>query len=297
MLSCADLPWCIAMFDFEVYFDDSGTDGTNEIAVAACYVSSRDQWDHFNRNWKEILDDEHFDHFHMAHFAAKSDAGHKPFCTWDDDKKKRVYRRLASTINIRVRHGFAIAVPKKSFDTYAPQEFKEQYAGNHYVWAVKSVFGLLEEWRKNYRIVSPMQYVFDRGSLGNSQIQEIWDQSSRDGIGEAKYGLFENDGVLFQDKKIFRPLQAADILAWQMHNHMRKVIAPGCEPHAEFARSHPGFRLLRDHQSLKLGFYSAQQVENVFAKTRDHHRMTGRWPWKQGGPIAATVRLTEPGKV
>ncbi len=56
-----------------------------------------------------------------------------------------------------------------------------------------------------------------------------------------RYGLADYDGVLFQSKKVFRPLHAADILAWQMHNHMRKVILPGCQPHEELARSHPGF--------------------------------------------------------
>ena len=285
------------MFEFEVYFDDSGTDGTNEIAVAACYVSSKEQWNEFNRNWKEILEEEHFDHFHMAEFVAKPEAGHKPFCDWSNEKKKRVYSRLAATINIRVRHGFAIAVPKKSFDAYVLQEFKEEYAENHYVWAVKSLFGILEEWRKKYRIVVPMQYVFDGGSLGDRQLMEIWMRYSQEEEARTRYGLAEYDGVLFQSKKVFRPLQAADILAWQMHNHMRKVIVPGCQPHEEFSRSHPGFRLLRDRQSLNLGFYSTQQVQDFFEKTKKHHDITGRWPWEGHGPIGGKVRLTEPGRI
>ena len=238
------------MSDIEVYFDDSGTDGTNEIAVAACYVSSKEQWGEFNRNWKEVSIDEEFDHFHMAEFVAKPEALHEPFCGWNNAKKKRVYEKLATIINIRVRHGFAIAVPKKAFDIHALKEFKEHYAENHYVFAVKSLFGLLENWRNQYRVAVPMQYVFDRGSPGEGQLREIWDKYSHDEAAIKRYGLA--DGALFQDDKVLRPLQAADILAWQMHNHMRKVIVPGCKSGEEFSRSHPGFKMLRGGRPLDL---------------------------------------------
>src|SRR5262249_20109220 len=53
--------------------------------------------------------EEGFDMFHMAEFVAKPEMGHKPFCDWDNTKRTRVYRRLASIINCRVRKGFAIA--------------------------------------------------------------------------------------------------------------------------------------------------------------------------------------------
>lgn len=297
MLSWTVLSWWLAMFQFEVYFDDSGTDGTNEIAIAACYVSSKEQWDEFNRNWKEVLEDEGFDHFHMAEFVAKPEAGHEPFCGWSDERKKRVYRRLAGIMNVRVRHGFAIAVPKKDFDAHAPREFKEQYAENHYVFAVKSLFGRLEVWRGKYHVAVPMQYVFDRGAPGERQIKEIWGKYSQDEEARKRYGLADNGGALFQNKKLFRPLQAADILAWQMHNHMRKVIVPGCQPNQEFSRSHAGFSLLRYRQSLDLGFYSTEQTRDFFAKTKKHHETTGRWPWEHAGPIGAKVSFTEPGKI
>src|ERR1700722_7871955 len=101
------------MFEFEVYFDDSGTDGVTPVAVAACYVASKTQWTEFARNWDEVRAKEGFDAFHMAEFVANPDAGHKPFCEWDNPKKERVYGKLASIINTRVRKGFAIAVPKK----------------------------------------------------------------------------------------------------------------------------------------------------------------------------------------
>jgi hypothetical protein len=61
----------MAMFEFEVYFDDSGTDAGTPVAAAACYVSSKNQWDEFVRNWDEVRAKEGFETFHMAEFVAK----------------------------------------------------------------------------------------------------------------------------------------------------------------------------------------------------------------------------------
>jgi hypothetical protein len=59
------------MFDFEVHFDDSGTDANTPVAVAACYISSKEQWDEFVRNWDEVRETEGFDVFHMCEFVAR----------------------------------------------------------------------------------------------------------------------------------------------------------------------------------------------------------------------------------
>jgi hypothetical protein len=152
------------VFDFELYCDDSGTDGNSPIAVAACYVASKVQWEEFVRNWDEVLRRENFSYFHMAEFVAKPEAGQKPFCDWDITKKSRVYGRLASIINTRVSKGFGIAIPKKAFDSAAPQHFRDHYAKDHYTYAVMCCIGMIADWRAQYAVTSPIDYIFDQGS-------------------------------------------------------------------------------------------------------------------------------------
>ena len=41
MLARTGVPWWGAMFELEVYLDDSGTDRGTPVAVAACYVASK----------------------------------------------------------------------------------------------------------------------------------------------------------------------------------------------------------------------------------------------------------------
>ena len=62
------------MFNFEIYWDNSGTDKQSPIAVAAAYVATKTQWDEFVRNWDEAREEEGFDFFHMTDFMARAEA-------------------------------------------------------------------------------------------------------------------------------------------------------------------------------------------------------------------------------
>lgn len=259
------------IFEFENYCDDSGTDGNSQIAVAACYVSSKSQWEEFARNWNRVREDEGFDVFHMVEFVAKPKAGHKPFCDWGNVKKERVYAKLASIINTRTRCGFGVAIPKDPFDRAAPQHFLNNYAKDHYTYAVHCCLGLLAAWREQYKITPPIRYVFDQGSP-EEQIRAVWKLLASDPHYAARYGLAP-EGCTFEDKKLFKPLQAADILAWQMRNHMRRVILAGKD---DVADCHPGFRALRQNRPMRLGFYSEAQMLKVFADLEDYEQIHGK---------------------
>jgi hypothetical protein len=262
------------MFEFGLYCDDSRTDGNSPVAVAASYVSSKSQWDEFVRTWDEVRQNEGFDYFHMAEFVAPREHGHKPYCEWDNTKKDRVYARLASIINTRVRKGFAVAVPKDAFDRAAPQDFRDHFANDHYTYAVHCVIGLIAQWRDQYKIIPPIQYVFDRGSP-QAQIKAVWDIIGNEPKHASKYGLVPN-GYGFQDKKFFKPLQAADILAWQMRNHMRRVMIEGKD---DVASCHHGFRVLRENRPMQLGWFTESQMRKVFTDLEEYEQKHGKRPY------------------
>lgn len=270
------------MFEFELYCDDSGTDGNSPIAVAACYVASKCQWNEFDRNWDAVLRGEGFTYFHMAEFVAKPEAGHKPFCDWDNNKKSRVYDKLASIINTRVRKGFGIAIPKAAFDAAAPQHFRDHYANDHYTYAVMCCIGMIADWRAQYSVTPPIEYIFDQGSP-QEQISAVWKIIGRDPHYAQKYGLAPN-GFSFRDKKVFKPLQAADILAWQMRNHVRRLLdrykSLSLVSSADEVRlCHRGFRCLRQDRPMCLGFYSEEQMRKVFTDAEDYEQKHGKAPY------------------
>jgi hypothetical protein len=61
-----------------IFFDDSGTHPESSIALAACYASTVEQWNEFERNWMDARRDAQFNRFHMVEFAA----GRGEFAGW-----------------------------------------------------------------------------------------------------------------------------------------------------------------------------------------------------------------------
>jgi hypothetical protein len=74
---------------------------------------------------------------------------------------------------------------------------------------------------------------------------------------EQHLGADRND-CSFQSEKVVKPLQAADILAWQMNSHMRKIFPNGRD---DESLCHPGFKILRLDQEMDLGFFTNEQLQ------------------------------------
>jgi hypothetical protein len=250
---------------FEVYFDDSGTDSQSPLAIAACYISTKRGWNEFTEAWKRIGSQEGFDTFHMADFAAKS----KPFDTWDGDKRKRVYNRLAKTINDNKWVGFGIAIPKDVFDRVVPslpEPVRTKCGKHHFTFVVKAVLTMIVAWRVEFGIKSPMNYIFDRMAKGRGEIKKIWDD-----IDHYENQLLERLGIephgfSFQNKECFHPLQAADILAWQMNWHVRNVIGSQAQ---DVEDCHANFRTLRLNQHMRLAFMTEANFMSTIQKELD----------------------------
>ena len=273
------------MPEFEAYCDDSGTDANTPVAVAACYIASREQWDFFVRNWDEVREREGFDVFHMCEFMAKPEAGHKPFCDWDNIQKDRVYKKLASIINTRISRGFAIAVPKAPFDRFVFQEFKDGFAADHYTWAIRTMLDVISDWRAGNQIYDPMQYIFHHGSLSQDRIEQIWKSESKlnSDLTAVRYGM-SPDGIQFQDDALFKPLQAADIFAWQVQNHMRRSVMVGIPSSAR--KAHPNVRMTLENKLVSIAYFGTEQLEDVFSKaktlqTKPRQVALGRYPVPQ----------------
>src|SRR5438105_4477190 len=130
---------------FTAYFDDSGTDGNSDIAVAACYISTKRGW--FVEAWDRARWEEGFECFHMAHFLAPAEQNHKPWCDWDNGKKQHVYARLAEIINENKRIGIAVAVPKDIWDS-TPEHVRQHYGRQHYTFAVRMCMNRIFRWRE-----------------------------------------------------------------------------------------------------------------------------------------------------
>lgn len=247
---------------FTAYFDDSGTDDNSDIAVAACYISTKRGWDEFVDEWDQVRWEEGFGNapFHMAEFVAPLNQGHEPWCHWDKLKKDHVYKRLAQVINRNKSIGIAVAVPKSAWDS-TPDYIRGHYGRQHYTFAVRMCMNRIVRWRADSLIKHPVRYVFDwemHRTPKREEISKVLDIVALPQNSEVADLLgLEPAGYRFEHKEQFKPLQAADILAWQMRSHMRNIWPIG---HDEVSLCHSGFKLLREDQVVDLGFFTGEQI-------------------------------------
>ncbi len=89
-------------------------------------------------------------------------------------------------------------------------------------------------------ITLPMRYTFDwemRHVEKRKEIETILDLITMpQNQGAAELLGLEPMGYSFEHKEVFKPLQAADILAWQMRSHMRKIWPSGKDDYLSLPR-------------------------------------------------------------
>jgi Protein of unknown function (DUF3800) len=194
-----------------IYFDDSGTHAQSPVAIAAGYVTSDEQWDYFSRDWNRIRGEENLPVIHMADYNRTTGA--------------HALERLIGMINVRIRMGFAAAVPKDEYDANVEPDRKLRHimGSFHYSFAVKLCLSLVKQWKEQFASQDKIRYVFDQMSEGRGEIVSIF----REFENEADNFLgVQLAGYEFRNKNDLQPLQAADVLAWHVYRQMTDCVIP-----------------------------------------------------------------------
>ena len=127
----------------------------------------------------------------------------------------------------------------------------------------------------DHGITGLMQYTFDtvpKGRGCKGEIMQIWQEMDDDPDVEKKFGFAKQDGHQFQDKKLFKPLQAADILAWHMYDHTKNVISKGLD---DLANMRWTFERLRDGRPVTLAWFTKQKMKEYIEETIELQERTG----------------------
>jgi hypothetical protein len=190
-------------------FDASGKEDTPCLVVAG-FVSSPTDWKLFDAQWTGRLKEDGIHHFHMCEFAHSVGQ----FATgWKEDetRRQRLFRDLIQIIQSNVYRKFSSSVEMDSFSRLSAEN-RRAYALNAYSLACRGCAADIRNWQKSEKFVVPTAYVFEDGDAGRGLVTK----------------RFQEDGLpppSFKGKKDFSPLQAADILAYELHKPHRDMLA------------------------------------------------------------------------
>ena len=182
---------------FTGYFDDSGSKDTATVVVGG-FVSTIEQWLHFEREWKQVLADAEVPQFHMKEFA-HSVGGFKGW-RGKEKKRKEFLERLIGIILRRVHKSFCSVVISDAWRRVNHEYPFQETLGHPYSLAGESVVAHIQAWSEERGYEMPLLF-FEDGSKHKGEFisrMDLW------GI---------NPG--FGKKHEMLPLQAADLVAYE----------------------------------------------------------------------------------
>jgi hypothetical protein len=190
----------------QAYFDDSGTHHGSAAVSVAGYISTPERWRVFERDWKESLDAYGIDHFRMADYESR----HGLFRHWPNEKRVPRLRKLISIINRHIEFSIGSVFPSDVYEAGARPR-----SSLPFVIAARSCLARTVEFMRASSLPKPIAFVFERGTQGSGEVLHAYNELDADML-----RMWTVGPLAFDDKKRCLPLQAADILAYELHKEI-----------------------------------------------------------------------------
>lgn len=204
----------------KAYFDDSGTHGDSDIVLMAGVFGYPNQWDVFSERWANQLANPcpgklPLERFHMAHCQA----GAGEFTGWKRHETEFLVHELGTIIFDCGIYGFGGAVARKYWDEFIVGD-RRRAIGDAETLCIINCFVKLIAFATHIAPARELAMVFDDRPQKARDIEKIY--SVYGALKEA--GLEITSATLASAKKVL-PLQAADLLAWELYQDAQDALA------------------------------------------------------------------------
>lgn len=211
------------------HFDASGTHknldrlGRPSPAVAVSgYLATPKQWKYFDEEWRIVLDYAGIPFFHMTEFVARVGF----YEGWTEEKRKLVIEALIAVINRNVLYGIGALVLLEDYKEVVATQRHWQVLGQPYTFCSKMCFYAAAMWADKYGYKDSIRYIFDQGDEHKHEVLTAHTAACGDEETSAFY-RFGHGSLTFDRKDKVRPIQAADILAYEMYREMQRNVYRG----------------------------------------------------------------------
>ncbi|MFZ3340961.1 MAG: DUF3800 domain-containing protein [Terriglobales bacterium] len=214
----------------QAFVDDSGSDRQGPVYLLAGYVSSISSWEKFSVLWRKVLDEEpSIEYFKMREAESRK-------CQFEGWSEGEVDAKIAALIPVIVDHAtnrIECIFWQEHYDSAIkwflgemrrkmhPLEFKKikDLFEDPYFLAfdlIMSDYGNRLAAEQSEEIVD---FIFDVQVGQGPRAVEWWQGMKELGMVAAYDKYFPNEPV-HRDDKLFSPLQAADMIAWQTRRRL-----------------------------------------------------------------------------
>jgi hypothetical protein len=266
----------------KAFVDDSGSGGDSPWYVLAGYVGTVESWDAFDGPWREVLNGPP----KLEYFKASEAESLRADGQWAGITKDERNQRLDAFIKVVGSHALrAIYVQVKQQDyneiikPYVPPEWDHAY-----YFLFTGIIAGVTSIEKYAGISRPVEFFFDstdkqlkkRSKMLYGQVDDL-----------PQFG-HRVINIHYEDEKEFLPLQAADLLAWQIRRRfcVQEEPRPQCDSALACTPEPPFHHTITRDELDRLG---RTMDENAMMKWALMGLPEHRRPWRR--PSSWTTRL------
>jgi Protein of unknown function (DUF3800) len=200
----------------EAYFDESGTHDGSPVVCVAGYLFDSEQAFHLDREWVEVLKEFGLSHFHAHHCAHRI----LEFKGMSDEHRTKLLMRLVGIIKRRMTIGIAVSMSETDFGKVAPPIWTK---GGPYALCAFQVLSAVTAWAEKCSYHGKISYFFEAGHKHQNLTNDAIEQLASGPIG---YDGLRYQSHAFAGKLDLRPLQAADLLAYEWYKELKRLKEP-----------------------------------------------------------------------
>jgi hypothetical protein len=215
----------------KAYIDDSGSGGDSEWYVLAGYLGTVEGWNSFDDAWKHVLsDDPRIGYFKSS--EAESLRSEGQWASVSKERRDAKIDRLIEVIGRWSRRAICARMKQRVYDDLVKGQIPQAWDSPYY-FLLPSVIGASINIERLDGESNPVDFVFDSDTKHKKGFNRLLPSLLPM---QSYYGSLVN--MIYGDEKQVLPLQAADLLAWQI----RRAFSVTGEPrrrHFDAARNSP----------------------------------------------------------
>jgi len=256
------------------HFDASGTDNAQKVFAIGGWIAEVDQWSRLRCDWKKMIEEAPFrdDVKKKDRIFHASDLEYRKgiYEGWRDDEKQTFQGRAYGIVEDYELFPFSAAIVKADFEALKIRfsELPHGHAGNYFMWTFHHVMAQVRKWLEAQHKDVNVHYIFERGQLGDGQVQDSLKRIADDA---AERELFRMREWTFAGKELL-PLQTADLWAYESYKQMvnRNL---GMQTHPI---RYPYRRLHRTEYERFQVYYDRDNLPALIAEYRELYEKSGR---------------------
>jgi len=199
------------------------------VSVAG-YLGTASQWYEFDLLWRNRLKADRLAYFHLSSFMTNRYIFEK-CAKWGEERKLGLLKDLISTIANNVAYGIGMVVHRADYKQFLSDEpHMPVVLGQPYAFCSFRCFESGADWLKKVGSNDSINYTFEQGDQYSEQILTTHTFICRHARLNQRFRL----GSLTFAPGHHRPLQAADMLAWELNREFYRQLYP--EPEYAYTR-------------------------------------------------------------